>query len=263
MANSISLRRLRRYVVRSLRAHGWDPTDRRLGFLSSGLLGFGANLPSDLSRLLLPGGIVVDVGANEGQFAELVLRIQAAVNVHCVEPNPAALRRLRMRYSHDERIWIHGFAMTSVIGPATLYVAESSVGSSLLKPLPGRSEKWLATASKVDVETRTLDEFAASTLADAPVSLLKTDVQGGDLDVLRSGSRLLSSGRVGAVLVELNFEGFYADQPHAPELIAHLEEFGYRLAGLYPPRRRSQVAPIRWADGLFLRPLPSPRPVMF
>lgn len=60
--------------------------------------------------------------------------------------------------------------------------------------------------------------------------MLKIDVQGGELDVLRGGSKTLD--RLTWVYVECSFRELYIGQPPADEVVEHLRGAGFRLAGL-------------------------------
>ena len=53
-----------------------------------------------LARLLKDapsGAIVLDVGANEGEYSELVLRIAPSIQLHAFEPHPETFARLERR----------------------------------------------------------------------------------------------------------------------------------------------------------------------
>jgi hypothetical protein len=81
------------------------------------------------------------------------------------------------------------------------------------------------------VEVRTLDGMAGTTLLRPLV--IKIDVQGGELEVLRGAEETLLS--TDALLIECSFVELYAGQALAHEVIAHLASRGFRLAGAHDP----------------------------
>ena len=62
-------------------------------------------------------------------------------------------------------------------------------------------------------------------------TLLKIDVQGTELEVLRGGVGLLR--RVDCILVECSFVPFYEGQTLADDVVVFLREHGFRLRGVF------------------------------
>jgi hypothetical protein len=99
----------------------------------------------------------------------------------------------------------------------------------------------------VDVEVRALDDVADP--AWPSPWLLKIDVQGFELEVLRGGVATLP--RVAEVYVECSFFELYEGQALADEVIAFLLASGLRLAGVFNlVRHRNEAIQ---ADLLFRR----------
>jgi hypothetical protein len=83
-------------------------------------------------------------------------------------------------------------------------------------------------------------------------ALLKIDVQGGELDVLRGCETLLDRFR--HIYVELSFAELYAGQPLCHEVIQYLEEWEFHLTGVNNVVYDRMGMPIQ-ADFLFTRVL--------
>jgi hypothetical protein len=82
-----------------------------------------------------------------------------------------------------------------------------------------------------------------------PPDLIKLDVQGYELEVLRGGEACLRHAR--AVLCEVSFKVFYSGQPLFHEIVAFLAARGFTLSAL--GAGTALGAPLGQADALFLR----------
>ena len=172
---------------------------------------------------------VVDVGAHYGEFALFAARRFPAAAIYCVEPLAEAQAKLRGLVPRAEVI---PYAAAATAGRRTLHVSRASAASSLL-PLtrtlaaafPGTEE-----AEVREIDARPLDELVDLD-ALAPPALLKVDVQGAELDVLRGAERLLAF--VDEALVECSFVELYEGQALAADVIDFLRARGFTLAGVY------------------------------
>lgn len=183
-------------------------------------------------RLDLPRDIrtVLDVGANRGQFALVAARRWPRARVVCFEPLPEARRVLAAVVDRIPGAEIRDVALSDRCGDVDLHVARADDSSSLL-PITERQAAMFPGTDEIGVlrvrSARLDDELSPDALA-APV-LLKIDVQGGELGVLRGGGEVLA--RVDVVLVECSFVELYAGQPLAHELIGFLASRGLVLSG--------------------------------
>jgi FkbM family methyltransferase len=141
-------------------------------------------------RLARAGSTCIDVGANTGVYAYALSRV--AAKVEAFEPLPECERIIRAFAS--PKIDVHRTALSDAAGQATLYIpliggtVDEGRASFVQPNRPFRS---------VVVPVRTLDEFRFTN-----VSLIKIDVEGHELRVLRGARETLSRERP-AVLVEV------------------------------------------------------------
>jgi FkbM family methyltransferase len=206
-------------------------------------------LKRDLGRVIKPGGIVIDVGANRGQFAFEILENFHDVKLICFEPVPEAYNDLVAASKDEVRIDAYQLAISSSSGEADLFVTESDVGSSLLQPIENQPSKWLTPSRTVSVKTARFDEFIAAQKISC-VNLFKSDAQGFDLEVILSAGEYLNPRFVNSILVEVNFQTFYKGQGSFSQLLDELDGRGYRLAWMYPHRSHDEW--LWWADALFI-----------
>jgi FkbM family methyltransferase len=144
-----------------------------------------------------PGAIVFDVGANVGAYTVLFAGwTGAAGRVFAFEPAPAALVGLRQHVALNDlgdRVEIVPAAVAETVGTARFQVDGAS-GANALAPT-GES------AATIDVDTISLDAFCDRQQLRPDV--VKIDVEGAELDVLKGARRLLSSAET-QVFLELH-----------------------------------------------------------
>jgi len=116
------------------------------------------------------------------------------------------------------------FAAGATNSHGEMYVTPASDSSSLLEP-SHRNE-----VRRERVPTRRLDEVLNPNDLERPI-LLKADVQGYELEVLRGAERLLD--RINDLVLELSFTELYRGQPLVSEVVCYLHDHGFRLCGVY------------------------------
>ena len=212
----------------------------------------GPQLKRDLGRLLDESSIVIDVGANIGQFAEEVVNVLPVRKIYSFEPVDSAFADLEILSKKHHQIVPVKKAVALNNGSANFFVTESDVGSSLLLPIPGQESKWLTLDREIIVDTIRLDRFISTVLLDNDkvITLLKSDAQGSDLDVILSAGDFLNPNSIKSILIEINFTTFYEGQQSYHEIIATLDKAGYRMAWFYPHRAHDEW--LWWADVLFI-----------
>jgi FkbM family methyltransferase len=193
---------------------------------------------------------VLDVGANRGQFALVALERWPHARLVCFEPLPGPRALLARVLRNKPQAEIVATALGSKSGIATIHVSRADDSSSLLAPTERQSKTFPGTkqVATIEVPTARLDEYFDAGLA-AP-ALLKIDVQGLELEVLRGGTRVLKS--VDAVLVECSFFEFYSGQARADDVVRFLHEHGFSLtSGTAPSLDRHGV--VQQLDLIFYR----------
>jgi FkbM family methyltransferase len=145
--------------------------------------------------LIAPGSRVIDVGANIGVYSLPWAAVNADVTVHCFEPNPAVRSRLARNVALNRltaRIQLHTEALSDHAGIATLY------GSDDMSSLNQGVYTGAGQAVPTDVPLARLDDVLG--IDGPPVSLMKIDVQGHELEVLRGADALISHHRPALIL---------------------------------------------------------------
>jgi FkbM family methyltransferase len=176
-----------------------------------------------------PGSIAIDCGANVGIYTALMAERHATV--YAFEPNPHAFAVLARRFAGSARVHCTEAAVSVRAGHAPLYLhrdagdepLRSSTGSSLIATKPN-----VAPNQWVDVRLVDLDAFIRS--LGQRVTLLKLDVEGVEIAILRGLVETGTIDLVDAVLVEMH-----------DERIPSLREEGAEVRALLARRGASHV----------------------
>ena len=187
-----------------------------------------------LDAALAPGDLFADVGANLGLYTLWgARRVGARGRVDAFEPVP------EVRACLARNVELNGFATARIVAAGV--GAES--GRLVLYQHPGASgltSRYLGEqAHAIEVAVTTLDaEYPRDTRGPA---LVKIDVEGMELEVLRGARELLASARAPIVVFEAN--ALYLGSPaHGyADLLAFLDAAGgYRVFALRPSGLREE-----------------------
>jgi FkbM family methyltransferase len=225
---------------------------RRLRGTPAAALSLGHIDSLELLELLqsAPPAVIYDIGANIGTWTCLAKSLFPAAQVEAFEPLAQHFEKFRewtIAWPADVRR--HACALGPAERTATMHVMDFSDASSLLAlNAEGASEFKIRPTAEQSVPVFPLDVLVAREKL-APPDLIKLDVQGYELEVLRGAEASLRSAR--AVLCEVSFREFYAGQPLFADVLAFLRERGFALHAL--GECTALGAPLVQADTLFLK----------
>jgi FkbM family methyltransferase len=198
--------------------------------------------------------VVLDVGANAGQFAHHLRRdLDFEGRICSFEPLSVPFRRLQTRAAEDPNWQAFNFALGDDEGMATINVAANSESSSILEMLPLHVEaapesRFVGTE---DVEIRTLDAIFHDLCDPGEGVYLKIDTQGFEGRVLRGADRCLP--KIDTVQVEMSLTPLYSNELTFGELYQLLLGKGYAMVGLEPGFTNPRTGQLLQADAIFHR----------
>lgn len=176
-----------------------------------------------VERVVRPGDVALDIGANIGWYTVLLgARVGAGV-VHAFEPVPPIFEELRENCRLNDvqdRVRLNNLALGEHPGTVDLHTFAGSPHGHSSQSTLGRDDY---TAFRTPVVR--LDDYLEESGTESP-AFIKMDVEGAEMNVLRGAERLLSSQRPPMWVLEMNREsaGHFG---HAPEdLLTHLQRFG-------------------------------------
>jgi len=192
-------------------------------------LGFEFQRSTTLRRFLAthPIDLVVDAGANLGQFAGLIRSKGYRGRIWSFEPVSHVFDALAAKAARDPLWQVSKLALGSTAGRAEINVSANHTLSSFL-PASAMLASYDANAATVP-ETVRVDTLDAILNGDPARSIfLKIDVQGFEKPVLEGAKETLA--RVHALYVELPVEHLYEGGWTFPEAIRYLDDLGFTPA---------------------------------
>lgn len=212
--------------------------------------------PSPIISSLQKFGIdlVLDVGANKGQFAAEIRRGGYAGSIVSFEPLSEAYGGLLQASKGDNKWEIYPrCALGDHIGEVEINIAGNSESSSILPMLETHRSAAPQSAyqGKEIVPIKTLDAVAGEYLDGARAPFLKIDTQGFEWHVLDGA--LVSLPKIRGVLVELSLVPLYEGQHLWLEVMTRLEVAGFTLWAFQPGFFDSASGRTLQVDGIFYR----------
>lgn len=194
-----------------------------------------------LWRLMDPGEVVVDVGANIGHMTSVMAwRAGQHGKIISVEPHPELFEELRFnvlrwqKMNNVPEIVLKNLALGNRSGSALLHVPQAfrtNRGTASL--LESSAQEYSSEVHSVDVST--LD---ALILDIEKIGVVKIDVEGYELAVLQGSMELLRNGRARDIIFEDH------GMPPTP-VMELLREYGYVVFHLGQRLRGPEISDLR------------------
>lgn len=172
------------------------------------------------------GGVLLDVGANVGEWTLHALAAMGSgrdrFRVHAFEPCAGTFELLSNRLACERAVQLHAAAVSSSNGEAQFFSGGAGLGTNSLDPISG--------SASTRVPLTTLDNFVSGA-GIGKVLMLKIDVEGFDLDVIRGASDLIARGDIDVVQFEYNWR-WLRTSTSLLEVFALIESLPYRFGRL-------------------------------
>ena len=185
---------------------------------------------------------VIDIGAFRGEWTERTRAIWPEAKYLMIEPQPN--RQDRLRSMCNESVSLESVVLGSVESEAVPFHMDDLGGSSVLEQL---QDKCAATES---LPMKTLDKVVAERKLVGPI-LLKADVQGYELEVLRGANGTLR--QVEIILLEVSMLPYNIGAPLFADVVHFMTERRFLVYDICDLHRRQSDEAAFQVDMLFAR----------
>lgn len=236
--NKLITRLLNVFGYRIISGHEYDKLVYLGKYRTQARLGNVKN-PIDLKKNLLTSQgkpIIFDVGAYIGETVSDYLASFPDAYIYAFEPTPVSFAQLQKRFTGNKQVKCENLAISDTNSLIPFHFNEFSPTNSMLSTDAGADKYWgrglLNTVETVTIQSISLDEIFHRENIDH-IDILKLDVQGAELDVLRGAEKLLAKKRISIIYLEVIFVPTYNNQAVHFEIEQYLSDKGYTLYGLF------------------------------
>jgi len=204
-------------------------------------------LLSQVQKLGFSPATVIDVGAASGTFSNQCHQVFPAATYLLIEPLQEFLSPLKRLLKTIPQAHCEHAAASSYEGSMRLNVHHDLVGSSLYNEVEEGTD---INGTPREVRTVTIDGMVARRQARPPY-LIKIDVQGAELDVLRGAENALKHTEY--ILLEVSLFQFFKNGPSFSDVVAYMKDKGFVPYDLYELQYRPLDCALAQVDIAFVR----------
>ena len=197
--------------------------------------------------------VVIDIGASSGGYAKSLRRFGYKNKIISFEPVSFSNKKLLAKSTKDSKWLIHKRIIISnskekkmLINVSKDYDNSSILGLTNLHLENHKNAKY--THSE-EVECDTLDNIINYYSIDNQKILLKIDVQGSELDVLKSGINNLKKFKL--IQVELSVQNLYQGQTLYQKILNFMKSNNYEIWNIFPGYKKKLIGQLYQFDALF------------
>ena len=201
-----------------------------------------------LRKVLFPGAVAVDAGANIGIYSQFLSHCVGPTGVvHSFEPSPDNFKLLTTATRRLSNVRLTQAAVGMHSGNSELYISRTLNVDHRTYPVTD------ASRLVIRIKMIALDDYFEP---DERVDLIKLDIQGYELQALRGAKRVLMDNPEIKLLLELWPYGMQQAGASCEELVEMLRELSMELMlvssrGLIPFDSRDARKDISWYVNLF------------
>ncbi|MBD2093913.1 FkbM family methyltransferase [Trichocoleus sp. FACHB-591] len=176
--------------------------------------------------------LIFDVGANVGEWAEMALALNSAIDLHCFEPSSTSFSTLSKK-SLAGNVTLNNFGLSSEVEDKSLFIFDDNSPLNSLWKRSGLKSYGLSTPCREEkVKLETLDNYCVAHKIEQ-IDVLKIDVEGHELEVLKGAKNLLSLEKIN--FIQFEYGGTYIDsKTFLKDVFEYFNEFNYSFYKIYP-----------------------------
>jgi FkbM family methyltransferase len=197
-----------------------------------------------INDFLRPGDIFVDAGANIGLFALIAAhRVGKQGGVYAFEPCAAVYQRLldNVQLNHLSNVFCYKLALSDQNGEANIKIPTDGYDAWSSLGCPSEGSKF----KEETVQTLRWDDFAQKNDLVGKVTMMKIDVEGWEMHVLKGGFTTLSGPNAPLLQVEFTEENMRNAGSSCRALYGLLQELGYKMYSYDLKSKKLIPSPLR------------------
>lgn len=198
--------------------------------------------------------LIFDIGANEGQYAEMLFELGYKGKIVSFEPLTSAHEILKQK-SKTKPNWIiaERCAIGNEDGEIFINISENSVSSSILKVMDShtKSEPSSKIINCEKTKIYKLDTIANQYIGSSKNLLIKIDTQGYEDNVINGGLQTINISK--GLQIELSLVKLYEGQKLFNEILERVTGMGFSLMQIEPSFTDKETGRMLQVDGIFFR----------
>lgn len=214
-------------------------------------------VPKDIQRRLriiknLNIGTLFDIGANTGQYAQLMRKLGYTNEIISFEPLSNEFQALLAACAEDINWHAYNYALGRDNTTSVINIAGNSYSSSILEMLASHSQSAPKSAyvGTEEIVVKSLDTVFNSFYKQDEKIMLKIDTQGYEKQVLDGARASLKLTEL--IQIEMSIIPLYQNEMLLTEMINHLDGLGFQLVSLENGFEDPTTSQLLQVDGLFV-----------
>lgn len=197
--------------------------------------------------------LVIDVGANIGNYGLELIELGYKGNIVSFEPINNAFKKLELNTKKHKNWIAFNNALGDFDGSTTINISKNSDSSSILDMLPihldsAPQSKYIA---KENIIVKKLDTIYNEICKPNDSVYLKIDTQGFEKKVLDGAIHSIKT--IKAIQIEMSITPLYESSLIYKDIIKFLEENGFKLASIENGFFNSNTGELLQFDGVFIK----------
>ena len=196
--------------------------------------------------------LILDVGANAGQYGQLARKLGYSGQIISFEPIQSVFTSLQQTIQGDSKWQAYNYAMGEDNYTTAINVSQNTYSSSILeidqKHVTAAPES--VTAYKEQIQVKKLDDVFNEVVKGFNRPFLKLDVQGFEKKVLEGASQVLRN--MCGVQLELSLSTLYTNETTFNDMLIYMRDRNFELVSLENGLADNDTAFLLQADGIFI-----------
>lgn len=197
--------------------------------------------------------VVIDVGANIGQFGGELRNLGYKGQIISFEPTSDAFSKLKKNAQNDALWQIHNYSLGDFDGESTINISKNSVSSSLLNNLPQLVESAPSAVfvSTETIQVKKLDSIFSNFNIEGKNIYLKIDTQGYEYKVIQGANNSLE--KIVGLQVEMALIPTYEENVSFHDLSQILIEKKFNITSIESGYYDKTSGKLLEVDGVFFK----------